>query len=78
MFNAKITEMIRQRAAYNFTSFIADSKKRIQNEMSRDMGNGVHTDVSIRGLDIMAIYPTEEKLIVRTLSDGQIKVKVVM
>jgi hypothetical protein len=78
MFNAKITEMIRQRAAYNFTSFIADSKKRIQNEMSRDMGNGVHTDVSIRCLDIMAIYPTEEKLIVRTLSDGQIKVKVVM
>lgn len=78
MFNAKITEMIRQRAAYNFTSFIADSKKRIQNEMSRDMGNSVHTDVNIRVLDIMAIYPTEEKLIVRTLSDGQIKVKVVI
>jgi len=78
MFNAKITEMIRQRAAYNFTSFIADSKKRIQNKMSRDMGNGVHTDVSIRSLDIMAIYPTEEKLIVRTLSDGQIKIKVAM
>jgi len=65
-------------ASYNFTSFIADRKKRIQSEMSRDMGNGVHTDVSIHGLDIMAIYPTEEKLIVRTLSDGQIKVKVVM
>jgi hypothetical protein len=78
MFNTKITEMIRQRATYNFTSFIADSKKRIQIEMSRDMGNGVHTDVNIHGLDIMAIYPTEEKLIVRTLSDGQIKVKVVM
>ena len=78
MFNAKITEMIRQRATYNFTSFIADSKKKIQSEMSRDMGNGVHTDVNIRDLDIQAIYPTEEKLIVRTLSNGQIKVKVVM
>ncbi|MBV8388206.1 MAG: DUF4403 family protein, partial [Mucilaginibacter sp.] len=78
MFNAKITDMIRQRATYNFTGFIADSKKRIQTEMSRDMGNGVHTDVNIRDLDIQAIYPTEEKLIVRTLSNGQIKVKVVM
>lgn len=78
MFNAKITEMIRRRATYDFTSFITDSKKRIQTEMSRDMGNGVHTDVNIRDLDIQAIYPTEEKLIVRTLSNGQIKVKVVM
>ena len=78
MFSAKITEMIRRRATYNFTSFITDSKKRIQTEMSRDMGNGVHTDVNIRDLDIQAIYPTEEKLIVRTLSNGQIKVKVVM
>ena len=78
MFNGRITDMIRQRATYNLTKFIADSKARIQNEMSRDMGNGVHSDVSIHDLDIQAIYPTEEKLIVRTLSNGQIKVKVVM
>jgi hypothetical protein len=78
MFNGKITDMIRQRATYNFTQFIADSKARIQKEMSRDYGNGIHSDVSIQDLDIQAIYPTQEKLIIRTLSDGQIKVKVVM
>lgn len=78
MFNSKITEMIRQRASYNLTAFIADSITRIQNEMSRDMGNGIHSDVSIRDLDIQAIYPAVDKLIVRTLSNGQIKVKVVM
>jgi hypothetical protein len=78
MFNGRITEMIRQRATYNLAKFIADSKARIQNEMSRDMGNGVYSDVSIRDLDIQAIFPTEDKLIVRTLSNGQIKVKVVM
>jgi len=78
MFNGKITDMIRRRASYNFTQFIADSKTRIQKEMSRDMGNGIRSDVTIRDLDIQAIYPTEEKLIVRTLSNGQIKVKVVM
>jgi hypothetical protein len=78
MFNGKITDMIRRRASYNFTQFIADSKARIQKEMSRDMGNGIHSDVTIRDLDIQAIYPTEEKLVVRTLSNGQIKVKVVM
>lgn len=78
MFNGKITDMIRQRASYNLGKFIADSKTRIQTEMSRDMGNGVHTDLAIHDLDIQAIYPTEEKLIVRTLSNGQIRVKVVM
>jgi hypothetical protein len=78
MFNGKITDMIRRRASYNFTQFIADSETRIQKEMSRDMGNGIHSEVTIRDLDIQAIYPTEGKLIVRTLSNGQIKVKVVM
>jgi hypothetical protein len=78
MFNEKITNMIRQRATYNFTSFIADSKTRLQKELSRDYDKGVHSDVTIQDLDIQAIYPTSEKLIIRTLSTGQIKVKVVM
>ncbi len=78
MFNGKITDMIRQRATYNFTQFMADSKVRIQKEMSRDMGNDIRSEVTIKDLDIQAIYPTNEKLIVRTLSDGQIRVKVVM
>jgi hypothetical protein len=78
MFNGKITDMIRQRAVYNISQFLTDSKTRVQKEMSKDMGNGIHSDVSIRDLDIKAIYPTTEQLIIRTLSDGQIKVKVIM
>ena len=78
MFNGKITDMIRQRATYNITQFLADSKTRIQKEMSKDMGNGIRSDVAIHDLDIKAIYPTSEQLIIRTLSNGQIKVKVVM
>jgi hypothetical protein len=78
MFNGKIAEMIRGRASYNLSKFIADSKTRIQSELSRDLGNGIHSDVNIKDLDIQAIYPTSEKLIIRTLSDGQLKVKVVM
>jgi hypothetical protein len=78
MFNGKITDVIRQKATYNFTKFIADSKNRLQSELSRDLGNNIRSEVTIRDLDIMAIYPTSEKLIVRTLSNGQIKVKVVM
>ncbi len=78
MFNEKITSMIREKATYNFTSFIADNKARLQKELSRDYGHGVHSDVFIQDMDIQAIYPTNEKLIIRTLSDGQIKVKVVM
>jgi len=78
MFNGKITDMIRQRATYNLTQFIGDSKIRIQKEMSRDYGNGISAVVTIQDLDIQAIYPTNEKLIIRTLSNGQIKVKVVM
>jgi hypothetical protein len=78
MFNGRITDMIRQKATYNFTKFLADSKTRLQKEMSRDYGNNIRSDVSIKELDIQAIFPTSEKLIVRTLSKGQIKVKMVM
>ena len=78
MFNSKITDMIRQKAKYNFTQFITDSKTKLQTELSRDMGNGIHSDVAIKELDIQDIYPTSEKLIIRTLSTGQIKIKVVM
>jgi hypothetical protein len=78
MFNGRITDMIRQRATYDFTKFLADSKTNLQTQLSRDMGNGVRSDVAIKDLNIEAIYPTQEKLIIRTLSNGQIKVKVVM
>jgi hypothetical protein len=78
MFNGKITDIIRQRANYNFTRFIADSKTRLQKELSKDYGNGIHSDVAIQDLDIQAIYPTSQRLIIRTLSTGQLKVKVVM
>lgn len=78
MFNGKITEMIRQRATYNFSQLLAENKVRLQKELSRDMGNGIRSDVIIHDLDIKAIYPTRDKLIIRTLSDGQLKVKVVM
>ena len=60
------------------TKFLADSKTKIQNQLSRDMGNGIHSDVNIKDMNIQAIYPTAEKLVVRTYSSGQIKVKVVM
>ena len=78
MFNGKITDMIRQKATYNFSKFIADSKTHLQKELSRDYGNNIRSEVSIKDLDIQAIYPTSEKLIIRTLSNGQIKVKMVM
>jgi len=78
MFTGKITDMIRQRATYNFTKFLADSKIKLQTELSRDLGNNIRSDVGIQNLDIEAIYPTTEKLIIRTLSTGQVKVKVVM
>jgi hypothetical protein len=70
--------MIRQKATYNFTQFMADSKIKLQKELSRDMGNGITSDVTIKDMDIQAIYPTGDKLIIRTLSNGQIKVNVVM
>jgi hypothetical protein len=78
MFNGAITEAIRKRATYNFTKFLTDSKTNLQNQLSRDLGNGIRSDVTINNLDIQAIYPTADKLIVRTLSNGQIRVKVVM
>ena len=78
MFSEKITNMIRQKAAYNFTKFLADNKANLQTQLSRDMGNGIHSDVTIQDMDILAIYPASDKLVIRTLSNGEIKIKVVM
>jgi len=78
MFNGRITDGIRQKALYNFAKLLNDSKIKIQNEMGVDVIKGVHTDVAIQDMDIKAIYPTTDKLIVRTLINGQVKVKVVM
>lgn len=78
MFNSKITDMIRQKAAYNLSQFIADSKKKIETELTNNPNKNIRPEVNIHDLDIMAIYPTSEKLLIRTLSNGQIKVKVVM
>jgi hypothetical protein len=78
LFNGKITSMIRQRATYNFSSFMADNKTKLQSQLSHDMGNNARSVVSIQDMDIQSIYPTSQKLIVRTLIDGQIKVNVAM
>jgi hypothetical protein len=78
MFNGKITDIIRQKSAYNFSKFIADSKTKIQSQITQGMASYIHPEVSIQATDIQAIYPTADKLIVRTLMNGQVKVKVVM
>jgi hypothetical protein len=78
MFDEKITSMMRKQARYNFSSFIADSKQRIQKQISQGFGPGIQPQVNFNTLDIQAIYPTQEKLIIRTLLNGDIKVKMVM
>jgi hypothetical protein len=78
MFNGRITEAIKSKATYNFTKFLAENKGTLQNQLSRDMGNGIRSEVVIQGMDIQAIFPATDKLTVRTLLNGQIKVKVVM
>jgi len=78
MFNGKIADGIRQKCIYNFSQFIADSKAKIQTQMNQGMASYIHPEVTVQNMDIQAIYPTAEKLIVRTLMNGQVKVKVVM
>jgi hypothetical protein len=78
MFDGTITRMMRERAKYNFTNFIADSKQRLQKQISQGFGQNIQPQVNFRTLDIQAIYPTQEKLIIRTLLNGDIKVKMVM
>jgi hypothetical protein len=78
MFNGIITDLVRKRATYDFSKWIADGKARLQSQLSRDMGNNIHTDVTIDNLGIQQIFPTQEKMIVRTLSTGHVKVRVVM
>ena len=78
MFSNKITDAIRDKAKYNLTQFLNDSKLKLQTQMSKDMGNGVRSDVTITDLNINNIFPVADKLVLRTYSSGQIKVKVVL
>jgi len=78
MFNGIITDKIRQRATFNFTQFITDSKARLQSQLSHGLGNNISSQVTIQDMGIQAIYPTADKLIIRTLSTGQLKVNVTM
>jgi hypothetical protein len=78
MFNGVITDMMRKRATYNFSSFIADSKERLQKQISQGFGSNIQPQVTFNTLDIQAIYPTAEKLIIRTQLNGNIKVNMVM
>ncbi|MBW4889389.1 DUF4403 family protein [Mucilaginibacter sp. HMF5004] len=78
MFSGKITDAIRKKATYNFTKFLTENKGKLQSQLTRDMGNNIRSEVSIKELDIQTIYPTSEKLIIRTLSTGSIKVRMVM
>jgi len=77
LFNGKITRHDPP-ARYQFAKLIVGNKLELQKELSRTMGTGIRSNVIIKDLDIHAIYPTQDKLIIRTVSDGQIKVKVVM
>ncbi len=78
MFNGMITDMIRKHATYNFTEMLNTNRAKLQTNLSTDMTANVHTDVTINSMDIQSIFPTAEKLIVRTISSGQIKVKMTM
>jgi len=75
IYNDKIVNILREKTKFNLTSFLETSRKKIQKEMNRDVGEHAHVDAKLRQLNIEAVYPLKDKLVLRALAKGEFSVK---
>lgn len=74
IFNDKITTALKDKAKYNFTKILDDSKVKLQTELNRNISDNIKTEGTVNDLNIEEIYPTKEKLMLRALSKGQLSI----
>ena len=75
MFNDKIVNTLREKTKFNLTSFMTTARKKLQKEMNRDVGEHAHIEAELKELNLEAVYPLKDKLIVRALAKGEFSVK---
>ena len=72
-FSSKITQMIEEKATYNYTEMVDDMKKEINTSLNQELTKGVNMKGSITNIGINSIYYTATHLVLRTHLDGYLK-----
>ena len=73
LFNSKITDLMRTSATFDLKPHLIEMKKMIQKEMNREISKGVKLNGEIDSIELNAIYPNHQNLILRVNSKGEIK-----
>lgn len=76
LLNEKITTTLREKAKYDFTNILNDSKQKLQNEMNRNLGDNIVLSGQVNDLNIQDIYPAKSRLLLRTFANGKLKISI--
>jgi hypothetical protein len=76
LLNDKFTQTVRTNATYNLTGFLNDTKKRLNGEINRDLGDGISSKGEVIDLDIAEIYPGKSSILLRAFSKGKLEIKI--
>ncbi len=75
MFNPKITDMIRQQAKFDLKPHLESMKGELNKEINREITTGIILNGQLDKVNISAIYPLGEQLVVRAFASGKLSLK---
>ena len=76
LFDKKITKAISEQARFELGSYIDSAKLTINQQLNREMVKGVRSAGTIKDIRLMAIYPMQQYLVIRSNCSGDMAVKV--
>lgn len=72
LFNSKITDVLRSYARFDLKPHLEEIKKIVQNEMNREISEGVFISGHVESIFLKGIYPNHNNLIIRVNSTGDL------
>lgn len=76
LFSKKITSEIEKMAKYDLTALMNDTKNTIQQQFNREFIKGVRGTGNVTEMEIAAIHPREDRLLVRANTKGNLSITV--
>ena len=76
LFDKKITKEISKYASFELGPYIDTAKATINQELNRELIKGVRSYGTIKDIKLMAIYPLQQYLVIRSNCAGDLSVKV--
>lgn len=74
IFNKKIETVLESKAKYDLSNLLLNTKNKLQTQLNRNLENNIKIEGEVKSLDIQGIYPTKENLLIRSQSNGSLKV----